>query len=55
MKAKRKAESDVEPQSDQASSREPDDGYVGRVAPDEAGQPEETGAERRAAEKKRTR
>jgi hypothetical protein len=35
---------------DQAISREPDDEYVGRVAEDDAGYEEETGAERRARE-----
>jgi hypothetical protein len=35
---------------DQATNREPDDEYVGRVAEDDVGYAEETGAERRAAE-----
>jgi hypothetical protein len=33
---------------DQATSREPDDEYVGRVAEDDPGYEGETGAERRA-------
>ncbi|HVV75680.1 MAG TPA: hypothetical protein VHC43_06550 [Mycobacteriales bacterium] len=35
---------------DQAPSREPDEEFVGRVAGEDAGYEEETGAERRARE-----
>lgn len=45
-----RTESDVEPTSDQASSREPDGSYVGRASADAPETEEKSGAERRAEE-----
>jgi hypothetical protein len=43
-----KPEPDVDADPKRADSREPDGEYVGRIAADESGGGEETGAERRA-------
>lgn len=45
---RRKAESDVEEDQQQAHTREPEEAYVGRVAADDTFDAGETGAERRA-------
>jgi hypothetical protein len=48
MNPRHRPESDVQATTDQANTREPDGAYVGRVAPEDAQDVGETGAERRA-------
>jgi hypothetical protein len=52
MPEPRRTESDVQATPEQADSREPDGAYVGRVAPDDATDIGETGAERRSQEQR---